>query len=110
MPSAENDCPCGRGPGHVRIKAAGCTPSAENDAVVLTTTRRLTPLDAERIRRFAGEGRWLWLRVRYGVRRRVLPPGSSPMCPECAQGKCRNCTGLALDGDDFVTCTCTHGK
>lgn len=31
--TAENACPCGRGPGHVRIKAAGCTPSAENDAL-----------------------------------------------------------------------------
>lgn len=34
----------------------------------------------------------------------------TPVCPECAQGKCPNCTGMALDGDDFVACTCTHGK
>lgn len=31
-------------------------------------------------------------------------------CPECQQGKCSNCTGLALDGDDFVACACTHGQ
>ncbi len=30
MTSAEKDCPCGRGPGHVPIKSAGCTPTAEN--------------------------------------------------------------------------------
>lgn len=32
-------------------------------------------------------------------------------CPECANGKCVNCVGQALDPvtDDLVPCACTHG-
>lgn len=34
---------------------------------------------------------------------------ASHVCPECQQGKCRNCTGWALDADDnMVDCGCTH--
>lgn len=32
---------------------------------------------------------------------------SDPICPECAQGKHRNCVGEALDDDDrIVACMC----
>lgn len=34
---------------------------------------------------------------------------SSPVCPECRQGKCRNCTGWVLDDDDREQpCPCAH--
>lgn len=34
----------------------------------------------------------------------------SAVCPECAAGKCPNCTTITLDPvlDDFTPCTCTH--
>lgn len=32
-----------------------------------------------------------------------------PICPECRDGKCRNCTGWALNEDDeVVDCECPH--
>jgi hypothetical protein len=32
------------------------------------------------------------------------------ICPECEQGKCRNCDGSALNTatDDIVDCECSH--
>ncbi|MCW2757002.1 MAG: hypothetical protein JWO46_748 [Nocardioidaceae bacterium] len=35
-------------------------------------------------------------------------PATTHLCPECAQGKCRNCTGEAYDavGDEFLECGC----
>jgi hypothetical protein len=38
--------------------------------------------------------------------------GQAPMipCPECRQGKCRNCTVtvFSLDTDEWVGCLCAH--
>lgn len=31
---------------------------------------------------------------------------SRALCPECAQGKCGNCTGEAMDGEVLVACGC----
>jgi hypothetical protein len=37
-------------------------------------------------------------------------PRVTPMCPECAQGKCGNCTTMALhpQTDALVPCGCPH--
>ena len=34
------------------------------------------------------------------------------ICPDCRDGKCRNCTGAAWDDerDELSTCTCDHGS
>lgn len=44
------------------------------DDVLLTTTRRLTQRRADRIRALAAQRRWLWLRLRYGVKTRIICP------------------------------------
>lgn len=34
-----------------------------------------------------------------------------PLCPECRDGKCRNCTGWTLDAaDNEIDCACDHSK
>lgn len=40
----------------------------------------------------------------------VFGPAAVVRCPECAQGKCGNCDGSALDEgmDDIVNCGCPH--
>jgi hypothetical protein len=41
---------------------------------------------------------------------RILTQLGEPACPECRDGKHRNCTGWALDADDkMVPCHCDHG-
>lgn len=34
------------------------------------------------------------------------------VCPECRDGKCRNCTGAAWDdaADELTACGCRHGE
>lgn len=37
------------------------------------------------------------------------PDVTPPQCPECRDGKCRNCIGEALnDADELVPCGCAH--
>jgi hypothetical protein len=41
---------------------------------------------------------------------RILAQIEQPTCPECRDGKHRNCTGWALDANDEMTpCHCDHG-
>lgn len=37
------------------------------------------------------------------------PPDIPPICPECKNGKCRNCDNIAMDQNDaIVQCQCNH--
>lgn len=38
-------------------------------------------------------------------------PRSEPLCPECRDGKCRNCIEQAMtDYDELVPCGCPNHK
>jgi hypothetical protein len=46
-----------------------------------------------------------------GPQAQITDPREAQPCPECANGKCRNCTGVVPEGDDFdhlVPCPCAE--